>query len=130
MIEDISGVTPKVVMAALDGLLLQHKVTAHNIANASTPNYTSKKLSFEQYLNQLSVSTTTPSERTSLTEEVESLRLLLEDENSLITSTGQPVELDKEMIDLTANVLKYRTLLEANGMRSEILSMAIKGRGR
>jgi flagellar basal-body rod protein FlgB len=130
MIEDISGITPKVVMAALDGLLLQHQVTAHNIANVSTPNYTAKTVSFEQHLNRLSVAASNPSERNALTEQVNALAHLMEDKASLITSTGKSVELDKEMVDLTANVLKYRVLLEANGMRVEILAMDIKGRGR
>ena len=130
MIEDISGVTPKVVMTALDGLLLRHQVISHNIANVSTPGYSVKAVSFEQLLSNLSMDATSPSQKKSLADTMSGIRELIQEKDSLIVSTGNKVELDKEMVQLTENVLKYRALLEANSKRGDILAMAVRGRGR
>jgi len=130
MIEDISGVTPKLVMAALDGLLLRHQVISHNIANASTPNYSAQKVSFEEYMATMSLEASNDAEKSVLTEQVEKLNTLISEKDSLVTTTGSKVELDKEVVALTENVLKYRALLQANSTRGEILGMAIRGRGR
>lgn len=129
MIEDISGVTSKVVMTALDGLLLKHRVISHNIANASTPNYSAKNVSFENLLSSMTMEASSYAQKNTLTVAMEEIRNLIQGENTLITSTGSKVELDKEMIQLTENVLKYQALLEANSRRGDLLSMAVKGRG-
>lgn len=130
MIEDLSGVTPKVVMGALDGLLLRHQVISHNIANASTPGYNAKSVSFEHMLSNLSMEASSYTQKNNLTNTMAEIREVIQEKKSLITSTGNKVELDKEMVQLTENVLKYRALLEANSKRGEILAMAVKGRGR
>ncbi|MFT6102048.1 MAG: flagellar basal-body rod protein FlgB [Candidatus Endobugula sp.] len=128
MIEDLSGVTSKVVTTTLDGLFLRHQVIAHNIANVNTPNYSAKGVSFEQHLDKLSLSAASPSEKQSLTDAMSNLKGIIQEKNSLIFSTGNKVELDKEMVQLTENVLKFRALLEANSRRGDIMSLAIKGR--
>lgn len=129
MIEDISGVTPKLVVSALDALLLKHEVTAHNIANVSTKNYSAQRVSFDQYVANFSLSASNSSEKEALTAEISSINEMLSNKTDLIYSTGEDVQIDKEVIQLTETVLKYRALLEANSKRSEIIGMAVRGRG-
>lgn len=129
MIEDISGVTPKLVVSALDALLLQHEVIAHNIANVSTENYSTQRVAFDEYVSNFSLSASNSDEKQALSSEVDSINNLLSNKEDLVYSTGEEVEIDKEIIQLTETVLKYRALLEANSKRGEILAMAVRGRG-
>lgn len=127
MIEDLSGVTPKLVMSALDALMQRHQVISHNIANASTPNYSAKRVAFEQQVANFSLEINNRLDEKSLADQVQSLNSIIE-EGQLIYSTGQEVELDQELVELTENVLKYRVLLEANAKRGALMGMAISGR--
>lgn len=129
MIEDLSGVTPSVVRSALDALLLRHEVIAHNIANVSTESYKAQKVSFEQYMEAFSLDASTNAEQATLRQELDSMNQLIESKSELVYSTNQEVELDKEAVQLTETVLKYRAVLEANSKRGEIMRMAVRGRG-
>ncbi len=129
MIEDLGGVTPKLVVSSLNALLLRHEVIAQNIANVSTENYTAQRVSFDEYVANFSLAADSPSSQKILAQEIESINALVADKNALIQSTGEEVEIDKEVIELTETVLKYRALLEANSKRGEIMGMAVRGRG-
>ncbi|MCP4469642.1 MAG: flagellar basal body rod protein FlgB [Gammaproteobacteria bacterium] len=125
MIDSIGGVTSQLIKLALDATLLRHQVTAHNIANVNTEGYMAKRLNFEELLTSFSTASIDRSTDTLLKNEVESLRLSLKDSQSMVYSTNDPVQLDREMIELTENVLRYRALLEANNKRGDLLKMAI-----
>lgn len=126
MIDNLGGVTSKLVGLALDAAMLRHQLTAHNIANADTPGYSAKRLSFEDHLARITMALNDPGSEASLQSEIDDLRQRLMARNDLIVSSGEPVALDQEMVELTENVLRYRALLDANSKRGDILKMAIK----
>jgi len=128
MIENIGGVTSQLVQLALDASLLRHQVTANNIANVDTQGYLTQRVSFEEYLSRFSTASIDNASDALLGNEIESLRNRLNQAQSLVSSTGEAVQLDREMVELTENLLRYRALLEANGKRGEVLKMAISER--
>ena len=61
-------------------------------------------------------------------QEVDRLRADIESGTLTNAPTDQTLEVDMEMIDLTANVLQYRAVLDAQSKRGDILRAAIRER--
>ncbi len=124
-IDDLGGVTSKLVSLALDAALLRHEVIAHNVANADTPGFAAKKLSFERelakYMDNGSLN------ETAFRQDFDELKLNLTEKTYISPRADAEVQLDQEMIRLTQNTLHYRALLEANSKRGAIIRMAIDG---
>lgn len=129
MIEDLGGVTSRLIGVALDAALLRHEVIANNIANSDTPGYHVKRLSFEEHLGGLTAALRNADDAT-LSARIESLKTYLQEPGSMVVSENETVELDREMVRLTENTLRYQAILKAAGKRGELLSMAINGERR
>lgn len=126
MIEGIGGVTSALVGVALDAALLRHEVIANNIANVDTPGFQAKRLSFEEHLRGY-VSRTAPDQHAALLhDKIDWVKHAMHDSDSLVRSTGESVELDREMVSLTENTLRYQALLRAAGKNGEIMKMAVR----
>lgn len=126
MIEDIGGVTTKLVIQALNISSLRQSVIANNIANAHTPGFTAGRVKFEELIDDKAIYSP------SVINDME-LSAKLDDEfgkdnysDLIYTNDNDKVELDIEMINLTENVIRYRTLLSALGARGSILNIAIR----
>jgi flagellar basal-body rod protein FlgB len=125
MIEDIGGVTSRLVTLALDVASQRQQVIAHNIANANTPGYIPQRVSFEQWLDLAAVSDPDRYDKTGLLQNLDDLQQRLR-QGELIEETGdEAVALDMEMVKLTENVLRYRALLEGLAKRGSLVKMAI-----
>lgn len=124
MIENLSGPTGQLLKLAADAALLRHEVIANNIANVNTPGYQAKRVSFEHHLNQF-ISPDGQINGAELSSQADSLKAMLQGGDA-VTTTGEQVELDKEMIQLTQNVLRYHALLDVISKRGSIVTMAIK----
>lgn len=125
MIENIGGVNSELVKLALNAALLRHQVIANNIANVNTPGFSAKRLNFEEHLAKFM----TPSgklDESAFRQDVESLKRFIDEGHAVVSSGDEIVELDKEMIKLTENVLHYQALLDALSKRGSIVRMAIK----
>ncbi len=127
MIENLGGVTSQLVHLALDASLIRHKIIANNIANVDTPGFSSKRLSFEDYFTRFSGAASTNQANAMLSNEIESIKSLLNQKHTLVFSEEGEVQLDREMVELSENVIRYRALLDANGKRGELLKMAVSG---
>lgn len=125
MIEDIGGVTSPLLGLALDAALLRHEVIASNIANVDTPGYQAKRLSFEEHLFGFTT-TLQGSDNNSLRDRIDSMKSAMQDSETMIVSENETVELDREMVKLTENTLRYQALLQAGGKRGEIIKMAVQ----
>jgi flagellar basal-body rod protein FlgB len=79
----------------LNGISERQKVISNNMANAQTPGYTAKEVSFSQVLEKLD----SPFE-TRLSQKMGSTQ-------PLEMSTGQPVNLQHELIEMQHNLLFY-----------------------
>ncbi|MEE8058571.1 MAG: flagellar basal body rod protein FlgB [Pseudomonadales bacterium] len=124
MIEDIGGVTSQLVGVALDAALLRHEVIANNIANVDTPGFQAKRLDFEAQLQGFTQALQGGSDAM-LRDRIESLKMALHDSDAMVVTTNEAVELDREMVELTENTLRYQALLQAMGKRGEIIKMAV-----
>lgn len=128
MIENLGGPTSDVARLALDALSLRHELISHNIANARTPGYVPKRLEFAARLQALVDSLQQGVDPGMFSQEVDLLRADIKSGTLTNAPTDQTVEVDMEMVDLTANVLQYRGILDAQSKRGDILRAAIRER--
>ena len=93
------------LIKSLDRASLQHKVTAQNIANLNTPGYKRSYIEFSEELNRakLSLKRTNPRH---LPAEVHR-RAPGGVEGGAQCTDGSNVDLDREMLDLVTNQLRY-----------------------
>jgi flagellar basal-body rod protein FlgB len=125
MIEDIGGVTSRLVSLALDVSSQRQQVIAHNIANANTPGFTPQRVSFEQLLERAEL---LPSDRSAdheLAAEIDRLQQRLDRGELIEPSENESVSLDMEMVRLTENVLHYRAMLEGLAKRGSLIKLAV-----
>ncbi|MGD8911362.1 MAG: flagellar basal body rod protein FlgB [Candidatus Thiodiazotropha sp.] len=125
MIEDIGGVTSRLVSLALDVSSLRQQVIAHNIANANTPGFAPQKVSFEQLLERAGLLTSDQPGDPELAGEIDRLRQRLDRGELIETSEDETVSLDMEMVRLTENVLRYRAMLEGLSKRGSLIKLAV-----
>ena len=125
MIEDLGGITSKLARLALDASLLRHQVIANNIANADTPGFAAKRVNFEEQLAKF-MQINGELDDSALEKEFQNIKASIDEGHAVVQSDSEKVELDREMIDLTKNVIRYRAILEALSKRGAVLKMAIK----
>ncbi|MCU7815189.1 MAG: flagellar basal body rod protein FlgB [Candidatus Thiodiazotropha sp. (ex Rostrolucina anterorostrata)] len=125
MIEDIGGVTSRLVSLALDVSSLRQQVIAHNIANANTPGFAPQRVSFEQLLDNAELLTSDRPAEHEFANEINRLQQRLDQGELIETSEDESVSLDMEMVKLTENVLRYRAMLEGLSKRGSLIKLAI-----
>jgi len=128
MIDDIGGVTSKLVKLALDASLLKHEVIANNIANANTPGFQPQRVSFENILLDIEHNRTPEMDKL-LGNELDELKHAIDNNEIVKNRDTAKVELDVEMADMAENVVRYRALLEGLSKRGSIIKMAISQQG-
>lgn len=79
----------------LTAITERQRMVSNNLANASTPGYTAQKTSFADLLGSMDSPFETP-----LSRKMGSVR-------PMETSTGEPVSLQKELMDMQKNLLFY-----------------------
>jgi flagellar basal-body rod protein FlgB len=119
--------------SAMDASALRQKSISNNIANVNTPNYQPTKVRFEEYLQQ-EVNSQFIGNRTHIkhvaignTEMIPSAKL--EQENTLYRNSGNGVDLDYEMTQLSQNTIWYQGLTYGLNEEFNLLKSAIRGRG-
>ncbi len=98
----------------------RQNVLANNIANASTPGYIRKELSFQEQLSSIVKS----GEYQGLSE---MKGTLVDDTSNPARLDGNNIVLPKEMSEMTQNSMLYKLLARAYGTKVGILRDAIKG---
>ena len=126
MIENIGGVTSQLVGLALDAALLRHELIANNIANVDTPGFQAKRLSFEEQLSGFITSSRPAATNTFLQDRINWVKNVMHNSDTLVITQDETVELDREMVHLTENTLRYQALLQAAGKSGEIIKMAVR----
>lgn len=126
---DIFSGSFRTIERSLDYSSLKHEVTAQNIANADTPNYKGKQVSFKKLLshsmNGVEARTTDP--RHLKAGSGSSGDISLSDRNLRYTHDGNSVDIDKEMADLASNQIYYNTMAERMSSKFATLQNVIKG---
>ncbi|GHH99980.1 flagellar basal body rod protein FlgB [Neobacillus kokaensis] len=124
-----------IMSSALDASALRQKSISNNIANADTPNYKPTKVSFEEMLQQ-EVQSRFAGNRTypkhfvigaSHAASIPSAKL--ERENTVFSNSGNGVDLDFEMTQLSQNTIWYQSLTYGLNEEFNLLKASIRGRG-
>lgn len=123
---ELGGVTSHLVSLALDAALVRHEVIAGNIANCHTPGYRAKRLSFESLLGDMQTRIEAR-DHDAFVSRLERLRDDLQNGGMTVESEDEAVELDREMVRLTENALRYQAILKAAAKQGQLLRSAING---
>ncbi|HHJ13922.1 MAG TPA: flagellar basal body rod protein FlgB [Gammaproteobacteria bacterium] len=125
MIEDIGGITSKLVSLALDVASQRQQVIANNIANAQTANFAPQRVRFETLLDDVLTHSVQPNDEEPMAERLGRIRERLQAGELIEASGDNEVKLDLEMARLAENVLRYRALLEGMSKRGSVIKLAI-----
>ena len=123
---ELTGVTAQAVKLALDVAVLRHQVIANNIANADTPGFTPKRVSFEEQLRGIESSLWTGRSDSAFRAKLELVAERL-GTDSIVDDGDETVQIDLEMVKLADNTLRYQALISALSNRGSILRSAITG---
>ncbi|MCP1109113.1 flagellar basal body rod protein FlgB [Ohessyouella blattaphilus] len=112
---------------SLDYLWAKQKVTSDNIANAETPGYKSKYITFEEsYQNKLKATAKKSGREASLA--IGSARYQVKENNGESAKLdGNNVNTEVQMIELTRTALQYQYGIESVNKDIARLSTVIKG---
>jgi flagellar basal-body rod protein FlgB len=113
VLDDIASVT---LATALTGLAARQRVTANNIANLETPNFSASQVSFEDSLRQ-AVADGDPSQAT-LTEIARP---------GPVSANGNNVNLDEQTVTDQKTQLQYELLSGAMSSKFSLIDTVIKG---
>jgi flagellar basal-body rod protein FlgB len=112
----MESITATVLLQAMDGLEMRSRVTAQNIANASTPNYRPLKVSFEDALRQAALGTHLE------------IRNVDPKVGVAIDEFGRSeLRLDLELATATSTAGRYGTLAELLNRRLQLEALAVSG---
>ena len=117
----------------LDASALEQKLVAENIVNADNPAYKAKRVDFASVLSQTQEASSGRLLRTherhieGSMEENDGLKVD-RDENPIIKTFENNVDVDKEMVKSAKNQLYYMTLSKIVGGKFRALHTTIKGR--
>jgi len=126
MIEEMSGVTSALVKTALDGLAMQQRVIANNIANANSSGYTAQGMEFEAAL-RAAAQRHGDEPAADVKARLRQLSAAIDNGELVHATDNIGVKLDIEMALLNQTVLKYQALVQAMGQFGSLRAMAISG---
>lgn len=115
MSNNISSVAYNLIKEDLNVSALRNKVIANNISNINTAGYKRKYVSFEDTLQNTikSVSLKTSSEKHISSSNESGDERIITDNSTSTRSDGNNVDIDTEMVNLTANNMLYESLTTA-----------------
>ena len=129
MIEELGGTLGPLMRFALDAALARHDVLAHNIANASTPGFIRKDLDFQAAVRSVLPSAAATDTPAAMKSRIAATQERMED--YIVKRSEGSLEVDEEMLELTKNVIYYRSILNAMSKRGSIIMAAVQeGRSR
>jgi len=123
-----------IMSSALDASMLRQKSISNNIANADTPGYKPTKVTFEELLQQ-EVQTQFVGKRTNgkhiAIGDASSIPAakLEQQQNVVFSTSGNGVDLDAEMTQLSQNNIWYQGLTYGINEEFNLLKTSISGRG-
>lgn len=107
----------------LDGCLLRHRVISNNVANVDTPGFKRSKVIFEEKLRDLI------KERNISPHKIRKLRPeIVIDQSSAWREDFNNVDIEREMMELSKNTLKYKIYVQLLSRKLGKIRQAIIGR--
>ncbi len=118
------------MQAGLDYHLARHNVLASNLANVDTPGFRAKDLERVDFSQALSAAMVKTDARHIGTTQAETATRVTLDETTPPDADGNTVSLDREVVKVSANHLRYETISSLTaGALSGLLWAAQDGRG-
>ncbi|RHW33364.1 flagellar basal body rod protein FlgB [Neobacillus notoginsengisoli] len=118
---------------ALDASALRQKSISNNIANVDTANYRAAKVVFEELLqkeiNSTFTGTRTNAKHIAIGAEGGIPSARLKQETSVFKNSGNGVDIDFEMSQLSQNAIWYQSLTYGINEEFNLIKNAIRGRG-
>ncbi|HMK44241.1 MAG TPA: flagellar basal body rod protein FlgB [Dissulfurispiraceae bacterium] len=105
----------KTLETMLDVAASRHRILTSNIANADTPGYRARDISFQRELDK---ALTSPQGKGNVT--------VFESAESLPNRDGNSVNLDLEMAKIAENTLIYNTATQLMAMKIRMMKDAVK----
>ncbi|HSV73871.1 MAG TPA: flagellar basal body rod protein FlgB [Chthonomonadales bacterium] len=110
---------------ALDGLAARHGAIADNIANVNTPGYKRKVVHFEDALQRAVASVVSPATGSPVTTALPFRPATVHDTATVARADGNNVDVEREMVLMAANTIRYQALSDYvhrffSGLRSAI----------
>ena len=111
---------------SMDLQLLRHAVTSDNIANAETPYYKARRVEFEGALQQAIAGYEEENPATSIGQVKP---FVFEDPTSDMGSDLNSVDMDREMVEMKKNEVRYSATSQAVSKKFALMKYAISGEG-
>lgn len=117
---------------ALDASALRQKAISNNIANVDTPKYRASRVAFEEIL-QKEMNSTFTGKRTderhfAIGAQGGIPSAKLKQENNIFQNSGNGVDIDYEMSQLSQNTIWYQSLTYGINEEFNLIKTAIRGR--
>jgi flagellar basal-body rod protein FlgB len=129
MIDSIPSVTTTMVRVALDGLALQQRVIANNIANVNSPDYVAQQMAFETQLRE-AAALGIGDDAAAAKERLQRVGADINAGDFIRQAEQAGVQLDIEMARLNQTVLKYQALIQGLNQFGGLTALALSERGR
>ena len=108
-IQALSGLTEDVLKKGLDASALRQRVTAQNVSNINTPGFKRSSVSFEENLNRALEQKDSLGKRVSVGEVN---ARVIRDQRTSMRSDHNNVDIDIEMLTLSATQIKYSSMVQ------------------
>lgn len=120
----ISSVTQTLVNKALDLSSAQQRIIANNIANSGSVGYSPIRLSFDSVMSEVRTMIESQSDASQLEQAIQKI-----DTTDLPTvqDLSTKVMLDKEMVLMSENVIRFQSLITAKKGLGGLMKSAING---
>lgn len=121
-----------IMSSALDASALRQKSISNNIANVNTPNFKPTKVSFEELLQQTVqsqfIGKRTNEKHVTIGESGGIPSPKMEQENIVFKNSGNGVDVDYEMTQLSQNTIWYQSLTYGLNEEFNLIKTSIRGR--
>lgn len=113
----------------LNGLWKRNEIIANNISNADTTGYKAKDINFEEVLSrEIEMSKNDKDYNISTEGSYEGRKFIIDEKEDLeIKANGNNIDIDKEMVGLAENQMRYNLVSEVLKQQLNLLNQVIEG---
>jgi len=106
----------------LDACILRHRVIANNIANVDTPGFRASRVIFEEELKKVLPGNNSLSKLKNIKP------VVIREKNSSFREDFNNVDIEKEMVKLSENTLRYHLYIQSLIAKLRTIRSAIEGK--
>lgn len=126
MITEFDSVSANMARLALSLYAQEQLYISNNIANVNTPGYLPQGLDFEKVYAELTRSENAGTENKIAA--IKNLKNEMHDDRYLREKHDKNVDLDKELLKMTENTVKYKVMLSALKSKGEFMKLVLRSK--